>query len=159
MGIFAYVVGEVATKKHKKLSRALELIADELETYAPRRTRLEIDGADHSGEYLLVAVMNLRSLGPALGLAPKAEFDDGELDVVMVHPEHREALVRHLRRASAEGDIALPHFELHRAKHVVLESHGKWSHVDDCPRQIDGAVIEVDVEPRAVKVLLPRVTA
>lgn len=155
VGIFAWVMAERATKKKdKKLRRAFGLIAKELEAYEPHRARIEIDGSDVSGEYLLAAVMNLRSLGPALGLAPDARFDDGQLDVVLVRPEHREALQAHLKRAALEGDLALPRFEVHRGEHVRISGHGKWAHVDDCSREFEGDV-ELGVVPGAVKFLVP----
>lgn len=154
VGIFAWVMAERATEKHKKLRRAFRLIAKELAGYAPHRARIEVDGRDVSGEYLLAAVMNLRSLGPALGLAPDASFDDGQLDVVLVRPEHREALRAHLKRASLEGDITLPRFEVYRGEHVRISGHGNWAHVDDCPREFEGDV-EASVDPGAVKFLVP----
>lgn len=153
-GVFAYVMAERATKKHKKLRRAFRLLARELASFAPHHTRLRIDGRDASGEYLLVAVMNVRSFGPALALAPDARFDDGVLDVVLVHPEQRASLVRHLERAALEGDLALPQFEVHRAKQVVLSDTGGWAHVDDGARTLLGEV-EIRVEPRAVRFLTP----
>lgn len=154
VGLFAWVMSERATKKHKKLRRAFDLLADELEGYDVRSSRIEIDGREVPGEYLMASVMNLRSLGPALGLAPDAKFDDGELDVVIVRPEHRDSFLAHLRRAAEEGDIALPRFEVHRAKHVRLIGDEKLGHVDDCSHELKGA-IDICVEPRAVKFLLP----
>jgi diacylglycerol kinase family enzyme len=157
VGVFAMVMAERATKRHKKLRRAFGLIARELETYEPKRARIEIDGRDVSGEYLIASVMNLRSLGPALTFAPDALFDDGQLDLVLVRPEHREGLRAHLRRAALDGDLALPRFEVHRGRHVRLSGYGKWAHVDDCPHEFTGDV-EVDVEAHAVKFLLPPTT-
>src|SRR5262249_1986136 len=153
VGLFAYVMGERATKKHKKLRRAFGLIAEELEAYEPHYAAIEIDGRDRSGAHLLIAVMNMRTLGPALDLAPDARIDDGELDVVLVRPEQREALLAHLRRAESEGDLALPRFEVHRAKHVRIAGH-HWAHVDDRARPIVGEV-RLRVEPRAARFLVP----
>jgi diacylglycerol kinase (ATP) len=154
VGVFAWVMAERATKKHKTLRRALSLIAAELEGYQAKRARIETDGRDVSGEYLLAAVMNLRSLGPALGLAPEALCDDGKLDLVLIRPEHRATLLTHLRRAVLEGDIALPRFEVHRTSYVRLSGQGKWAHVDDASREFAGDV-EVRVEPAAVKFFVP----
>lgn len=154
VGVFAYVVGERATRKHKKLKRALELLANTLEKYDARPFDIEIDGEDVSGDYILAAVMNIRSFGPALGLAPDAKVDDGELDVVLVGPESKDALVAHLRRAVEEGDIALPHFTTKRAKHVRIRADGRWAHVDDSPRELD-SVVDIDVVGKAVRVIVP----
>jgi diacylglycerol kinase family enzyme len=161
MGVFAYVIGEKeqAAKKKKKLKKAVNLIADELETYEPRRFELEIDGRDQSGAYVLVAVMNMQSFGPVLGLAPDARCDDGELDVVLVGPDERDVLLRHLRRDSDSVGRALKGFDVVRARHVHVRSRdsggGRWTHADDRPRELHGN-IEIDVVDGAVRVLVPR---
>jgi len=154
VGVFAYVMGEKAGKNDKKLRKALALIAAELEEYEPRRFDLEVDGNDFSGKFVLAAVMNARYFGPALALAPEAKCDDGELDVVLVRPEAKTALVNHLRRAAEEGDIALPTFETIRAKHVRVRGEGRWAHIDDVARQLEGEIY-VEVAAGAVKVLAP----
>ncbi len=154
IGVFAYVVGERATKKHKKLQRGLELIADTLASYEPKPVMLEVDGKDLSGDYLLVAAMNVRSFGPALGFAPHARMDDGLLDVVVVRPEAKEMLVAHLRRAAAEGDLALPHFETHAGKSIRLRADGRWAHCDDDPRELEGEV-QIGIREGALRVLVP----
>ncbi|MGZ3455581.1 MAG: diacylglycerol/lipid kinase family protein [Polyangiales bacterium] len=154
VGVFAYVVGERATKKHKKLPRALELLASTLERYEAGRFEIRVDGKDVSGNYLLAAVMNVRSFGPAIGLAPNAKIDDGELDVVLVGPESKDALLAHLRRATNGTEIALPKLTTRRAKHVYIRGDGRWAHVDDSPRELDSPV-EIDVVARAVRVIVP----
>jgi diacylglycerol kinase family enzyme len=154
VGVFAFVMAERATLSDKKPRRAFELLADELVGYVPAPVHVVIDGTALSDHFLLVSVMNLRSLGPALGFAPDAVFDDGLLDVVLVRPEDRDSLLAHLRRAALEGDAPLPHFDVHRARQVRLTGTHKWAHVDDSPRAISGEIV-VDVEPRSVHFFLP----
>jgi diacylglycerol kinase family enzyme len=154
VGAFAHVVAERASKKTKKLRRAWSLMADELDDYTPRRFDLEVDGRDRSGRYILAAVMNGRSLGPALGLAPHAKCDDGQLDVVLVPPEAKQAFVRHLRRAAEAGDVALPDFETTQAEHVSLRADGRWAHLDDAAFALEGRVT-IDVARGAVRLLMP----
>lgn len=154
VGLFAFVMAERATKKSKVLKKALGLLVKELETYEPRRARIKVDGRDISGEYIMACVMNARSLGPALALAPDAQLDDGELDVVLVRPEHRKSLLAHLTRAIEDGDIALPQFEAHRAKRVFIDGHGRWSHVDDCVHEQERE-IEIGIDVGAVSFLVP----
>jgi diacylglycerol kinase family enzyme len=163
VGIFAHVVGQVASKKDKKLRRALNLIADELGDFTPRHVELEVDGRDLSGTYVLAAVMNAMSLGPTLGVAPRARCDDGELDVVVVPPEGKAALVAYLRRAAAtdEGEretaVALPYLESSRAQHVRLRADGGWAHIDDSAVELAG-YLTIDVAPGAVRLLAPTPT-
>lgn len=154
VGLFASVMAERAGKKHKKLRRAFRLLADELETFEPLRTKLDVDGKDLSGHYLLVSIMNLRSLGPALGFAPDAQFDDGQLDVVLIRPEHRGELLGYLRRAAAFGEAAPPRFEIHRTEYARLDGPGSWAHVDDVSCEL-ARNTEARVAPGAVKFLVP----
>jgi diacylglycerol kinase (ATP) len=136
----------------KTLGHALDVLARELESFEPTPSRIRIDGRELSGDFLVASVMNLRSLGPAIGLAPDARFDDGELDVVLVRPEQRGGLLAHLR-----GEIdpeRLPRFEVHRARRVRLEGPSTWVHVDDTTTRLEGAA-EIWVEPSAARFLIP----
>ena len=108
MGVFACVLGQRSGSKLSTLPLALDFLGDELERYVAPRSQIEIDGRDVSGDYLIAAVMNLRCLGPALGLAPEARFDDGALDVVLVRPEHRHGLIEHVRGGASAGGAAAP---------------------------------------------------
>jgi diacylglycerol kinase (ATP) len=154
IGVFADVIAEKASKKTKQLRRALDLLANELETYTPLPFELEVEGRNRSGNYLLAAVMNTRSIGPALELAPDAKCDDGELDVVLVHPEARKALVTHLKRAAEEADIVLPTFETVRATHVRMRADERWVHIDDRAHELPGG-LTIDVAVGAVRMLSP----
>jgi diacylglycerol kinase family enzyme len=74
----------------KKLKRALEVLHEIILKFESRYCKIEIDGIDHSGKFLLVEVMNSSSIGPNLHLAPEADPGDGELEIVMVPESHRD---------------------------------------------------------------------
>ncbi|MBX3187106.1 MAG: NAD(+)/NADH kinase [Labilithrix sp.] len=155
VGAFAEVVAAAATKKKvKRLHDALDLMADQLDEYVPHRFEVEIDGHDYSDAFVLAAVMNMRSLGPAVNLAPEAKCDDGLLDVVLVRPEWRPSLVTHLRRAAEEGDLVLPSFETVTATHVHLRADGRCGHVDDRSGTLAGP-LDVDVAAGALTLMAP----
>ena len=48
----------------------------------------------------------------------------------------------------------MPAFETARAEHVRIRAEGRWAHIDQDPREVDGDVT-IDVVPRAVRVLVP----
>lgn len=154
VGLFAWVMAKRSTRKSKKLRRAFSLLAAEIIDYESQWTTIEVDGRDVSGDCVLAAVMNLRSLGPALGLAPHAEVDDGLLDVVLVRAEHRDAFRRHLERGPVESKLTVPHLEVQHGKHIRVRSPEKWAHVDDRTRRMNGQV-DIRVNPRAVRLLAP----
>jgi diacylglycerol kinase (ATP) len=154
VGLFADVMANASRMGVKRLPEALGFIANHLDVYAPRRLELTIEGRDYSGYFVLVAVMNARSLGPALNLAPQARCDDGILDVVLVRPDVKPALVAHLRRAAEGGDIELPAFETVRASRVSMKTDGGRVHVDDRSSELRGNV-DVDVSAAALRLLVP----
>jgi diacylglycerol kinase (ATP) len=59
---------------------------------APER-RVELDGRDLSGAYLLLEAMNIRCAGPNLWLAGQARAGDGKLEIVRALERDRPALV------------------------------------------------------------------
>jgi hypothetical protein len=50
----------------------------------------EIDGEPFEGDFLLLEALNMRSVGPGLGLAPDADPTDGLLDFSFIAAERRE---------------------------------------------------------------------
>jgi diacylglycerol kinase (ATP) len=96
---------------------------------APQPTALSLDGEWIEGEFLLVEVLNMGSIGPNLVLAPDADPTDGHFDVVMVREEHRAELDRYLRLL-LEGRAARPELPTRRARAVAIDG---WSqmHLDD----------------------------
>ncbi|WP_394845407.1 hypothetical protein LZC95_51300 [Pendulispora brunnea] len=154
-GFLGHVLGEKASDRHKKkASRAFTLIANALETYPSHRYEVQADGRDLSGDYVLVAVMNARSLGPALTLAPRARLDDGKLELVCICPEEKRTIIDALRRAEKEEDLSLPAFETIRAERVRIHGLGRWAHLDDEPWELDDPV-EIAVAAGAVRWLAP----
>jgi len=68
--------------KEEEMKRHVVEMRRQLQDYEARPWRIELDGRDCSGRYLLWQVMNIRSVGPVLTLAPGARTDDGELDFI-----------------------------------------------------------------------------
>jgi diacylglycerol kinase family enzyme len=87
---------EEELKAHLSLLRKLAL------DYCARPWKMSIDGKDISDRYILWGVMNIRSAGPALHLAPKAKTDDGRLDFVGVREHDRKVFIKHVDAHLAE---------------------------------------------------------
>jgi hypothetical protein len=68
------------------------------------RQRIIADGEDLSGEYVMIELLNIPTIGPLLPLAPGAEPGDGEFDLLLVRPEDEEAFAEYV--AAAGGDAA-----------------------------------------------------
>lgn len=95
---------------------------------------IDADGADLSGRYLIVETMNIRSVGPRIRLAPRADVGDGLLDLVLVEAAARERFVAELESwidAGAEGDA----WPVRRIRRIRIGGERLAWHVDDqlCP--------------------------
>jgi diacylglycerol kinase family enzyme len=135
---------EEARSEARRLARSLE---------APSR-RVEIDGQDRTGNYLLLEAMNIRCAGPNLWLADHARVGDGKLEVVRALERDRPALVA-LADAFGTSRATLA---TEQAKRVRIWCEVKELHVDDEHGSELGewrgqGMVEVELEGRTVAVL------
>jgi diacylglycerol kinase family enzyme len=135
-----------------RLTRALRRYSELLASLRPAPWTLTIDGRPASGDYLLVEVMNMRSVGPNLALAAGADPSDGALDVVTIGEEARDVLARGLEalRDGRDVEMALP---VQRARSVDIGCPCDI-HIDDqLVRDHTEAPLSIGVEPGALLVL------
>jgi diacylglycerol kinase (ATP) len=135
-GIFPYLVKEIKEREVKydtpeeELKGALKLLHEILLSYPPHKCHLEIDGTDHSGNFYMVEVMNIRSIGPNLLLAPYADPGDGELDVILIPEAHKDKFADYLLQKLIGGEEEYQ-FHTLKAKQVKIHYSGKHLHADD----------------------------
>jgi len=89
-----------------------------------RRATLILDGDVAEEEYLFVLVCNTKTTGSGMVLAPRAEIDDGKLDVVTYHGGSRWQLLRLFRRIFDGSHIELPGVGYRQVQSVSLTSAG-----------------------------------
>jgi len=95
----------------------------------PRRWTIRVDGEEVSGDFILVEVLNIRSVGPNLVLDEDADPSDGHFNVVIAEDKHRDEIARYIqdRIEGKEGRLALPSLS---GQHVDIHGRGD-THVDD----------------------------
>jgi diacylglycerol kinase (ATP) len=93
---------------------------------APER-RVELDGRELSGNYLLLEAMNIRCAGPNLWLAEQARAGDGKLEIVRALERDRAGLVA---LADTFG-TSRPTFPTERGTRLRLWCTPDELHVDD----------------------------
>lgn len=135
-----------------RLDIALGILMGIVRNFKPARFGIEIDGADHSGEYLLVEVMNICSFGPNLRLHRSCEWGDGHFDVVMIPESGRQQLMDYLI-ARLSGEEAPADFPAVRGKQIRLTVDARRIHADDKLTRFDGAVAEIALEPGKLRFL------
>lgn len=136
-GIFPYLM-QVLKKKNdesdmepeEKILNALSTLYDLILEYQPRKCYLEIDGLDHSGNYILAEVMNTRSFGPNLMLAPDADPADGYLEVVTVSALEKSKFAAYVQQ-KIQGREAPYTFNKIKGKQIKISWEGSHVHVDD----------------------------
>ena len=137
-----------------QLVRALKRYAQTLRRLRPRRCTLRLDGEARDGDFLLVEILNTRSVGPNLDFAPHADPSDGHFTVVTAREADRGALAAYIddRLAGREGRLVLPS---ERVRCVdVLDAD--VLHVDDeLVRVTPGSAVSIRVQAAAVNVLVP----
>jgi diacylglycerol kinase (ATP) len=102
----------------------------ELRTFEPLSYVLEIDGVELRTEAMLVAVGNGPSFGGGLRITEGARLDDGMLDVVIIKPMSKPALVRTYPRLFKGTHTTHPAYEHHLARTVTVAAPGIVTYAD-----------------------------
>lgn len=136
-----------------RLAAARRVLTELLLTQPPWPIELRLDGVVVSGEYLLLEILNIGSVGPRLSLAPAAHPGDGFLDVVMTTTAGRTRLLDALQGRA-------PGLPVRRAQHIEIRCPACAVHVDDTlwtdtpdPRAM--ITIELSVSRAAATFLVP----
>jgi diacylglycerol kinase family enzyme len=143
------------------LTRDLRYLARVLDKLRPQHWHIEADGNDRSGEYLLCEIMNIRSVGPNLMLAPRADSGDGWLDLVLARPEDRHQLQAYIAARIAGRDAPTLELPVERVRRVRIVAGGEEVQVDDDierPSEDPGAVgamLDIGIVPGALDVVVP----
>ena len=130
-------------EKHLKL--ALETLHDIILTSKARYCKITVDGADHSGDFLLAEVMNAQSIGPNLNLAPFADPGDGALEVILIAERQRQEFADYVLNKLHNVEQS-PIFNILKAKNLDIYWEGRLMHVDDEIFQLD--------KPKEIKIKL-----
>ncbi|HEX9265169.1 MAG TPA: diacylglycerol kinase family protein [Candidatus Binatia bacterium] len=174
LGLFAAMILNVrerndsalaaAVGRDDEITRVLEILKERLETHQARTLEVRLDDEDLSGDYVLVQALNIRYAGPNLDLAPRADTNDGLLDVVLL-PRGEEGklskyLTRCISRRSAKANLTV-----RRARHLQIEWDGSPIHIDDKPWSKDNhkpksqsKAIDIKVVPHSILFLCPQRT-
>jgi diacylglycerol kinase (ATP) len=145
--------------KEQQMARHGALLRRMLHDYPVRQWKIEIDGKDISGPYILWEAMNIRSVGPALHLAPHAETRDGRFDFVCARAADRTVLMEHFdaRVAGKKSKSPLP---TRRFRKLRIVWKGSTIHLDDqlWRDKKSSDEIKITVKPSALIVLQPSAT-
>jgi diacylglycerol kinase (ATP) len=134
-----------------KVTWARGMFLEALEALPPQHSSVCVDGESIAGEFLLVEVLNITSVGPRLRLSTETAPADGLLSVVTAGVEDRDAIRAHLRRPWEDDDN---HAWLKSWRATTIEAEG-WHeyHVDDQIRSSESGRLTIRIRPGALAVL------
>ena len=146
--------------KEQQMARHGALLRRMLHDYPVRQWKIEIDGKDISDRYILWEAMNIRSVGPALHLAPRAAARDGRFDFVCARAADRALLMEHFdaRIAGKKSKSPLP---TRRFRELRIAWKGSTIHFDDKlwpdtkQSRRSSSKIKITVKPSALIILQP----
>ena len=126
-------------------------IARELGVFRPIPYVVEIDGTRHETKAMLVAVANGPAYGGGMKVVPEASYDDGMLDVLILHEVSIPTLLRVFPKVFKGEHVSHPAVEILRGRHVRLEARGIVSYADG--ERFEPLPLDCEVVPGAVTVL------
>ncbi|ANE51456.1 diacylglycerol/lipid kinase family protein [Flavisolibacter tropicus] len=162
IGIFPYLMLKMKERQvvedetpEESMAAALHLLYDISLTYEPHHCQLQIDGIDHSGQFILLEVMNTKSIGPNLFLAPDANPDDGVLDIVAVTEADRATFQQYIAD-KINGEERPFNYTRFQARSVAITWEGTHLHVDDeVIKMKKEQAIKIEVKEGLLPFLIP----
>lgn len=181
LGFFAEALAAYDPEKGKSVLRSLESLLDIFNNGFARETVVELPNERLAGEFLVVEALNTTAVGPHLKFAPAADPGDGLLDVICIRNDQRAGYLDYLRGLLAEELHEIEGVEVYRVPRLRVGWGGFPVHLDAevCPPGFDyrdeklngryslhrvpdlqeGAALEIEVLPQAVRLFLPQPAA
>ena len=140
----------------EELELALKETLNIIKEYKARDCNLVIDGVDHSGKFLLVEIMNIKSIGPNLELNPLGDPYDGEFEIIIIPEDQRERLEAFVQNKIDGADENISFSSL-KGKDITITWDGKHGHVDDEIVKADKTFdISLHMHQGILSMLMPR---
>jgi diacylglycerol kinase (ATP) len=146
--------------KEQEMARHSALLCRMLHDYPARKWKIELDGKDISGRYILWEAMNIHSVGPALYLAPRAGTRDGRFDFACARPADSALLAKHFE-ARVDGKKSNSPLPARKFRKLRVVWKGPALHLDDklWPKKKQSgkssSELEITVKPSALIILQP----
>jgi YegS/Rv2252/BmrU family lipid kinase len=123
-------------------------------TWKPASFTVTVDGRRHEVEGWSVAVANSKAYGGGMFLAPQAELDDGELDVVTISRSSKLVFLRDLPKVFKGTHLESPRVRAYRGKEIELRADRDFDiYADGDP--VGRVPATARVRPRCLRVIVP----
>lgn len=138
LGIFPHLIKQMKDKSDKKknltaneeITFALKVLKDMILSEPSVACELQFNNQTIEGKYLLVEVMNIKTIGPNLLLAPHAVTDDGLFNIALIEEKQRNLFTTHLNNLISGKPSRFDYINYH-TKTLTLNTQTKSMHLDD----------------------------
>ena len=145
---------EIGNSVEEKIKAARAVLYDIVLNYEAVNCKIIADDVEHSGKYIMVEIMNTRSIGPNLELVQSADPGDGELEIVLIPESHQKKFEEFLL-SRINGEAGEYAFTVIKAKKIEFEWEGKDIHVDDERLNSDKLTkVTVEVQPGMIEFMV-----
>lgn len=160
-GVFPYLMQELKKKgeefdaPEEKIRNALQVLHQVIQSYEPRHCKLQVDGTDHSGKFILAEIMNTPSIGPNLNISPLSDPGDGEFEVVLVPEQQKNKFLAYIE-GKIEGREDTYSFHTLKGKDIQISWEGTHVHVDDQVVTLEkGEEVSIKLKKGLLQFLVP----
>ncbi len=134
-------------------ARYLLAIVAELSVFRPLPYTVDIDGEDHDGVAMLVAVGNGMSYGGGMKVCPSAAPDDGELSLTFLGRVSKPTFLKVFPRVFSGTHISHPAVSEYSGKSIRLDAPDQVAYADG--ERVGALPVTVDVRPGALRAFVP----
>jgi len=154
IGFDALVAQKFSLYKRRGFFSYIQIISQEYLMYRSQKYRLIIDGKILACKALFISFANSNQFGYNTLIAPKAEIDDGLVDVCIFKkvPLVKTPLLAHFL---FRKKIDKSHYmEIIKAKEIKVINKNSWVNIDGEPVQLDQN-LKIKVNPLSLNVIVP----
>jgi diacylglycerol kinase (ATP) len=145
---------EIGDSADEKLKAARRVLSEIVKDYEAKPCQIFADGIEYSGNFIMVEVMNIRSIGPNLVLASDADPGDGEFELVMISEDQRKQFQSFLQ-GQIDGEKHDLNFKTIRAKNIKIVCDCKDLHADDERIKVEKpGEIEIELLPSMLNFII-----
>lgn len=143
--------------QEREIQHVLRLMYDTVKSYDSQKAKIKVNGFTIKGSFLLIEVMNIKTVGPNIELAPNADPGDGFFDLILI-PESKRAELLEYVSSRIRGETPVRGLEdfasCLRAQELSLKWKNPLLHVDDILiTDFKGGKIKLRMLPKALAFL------
>lgn len=155
LGFDSYVANEFEKMPSRGLKTYVYCAVQALLKYKPIQAKVTVDGTEIEGKYHMINVANTRQFGNNALIAPKAVYNDGLFDLVLIKKIPFYVVPGFVVRLFLGKLKNSKYVQFVKANNLVIDSNSETYHVDGEPKALTETLnIEILKQIKVVKMKL-----